>query len=120
MNDQLETSSKLRCFAFPEHPRGIVVERFQRVLLDRGRERRQLLLGYQPVLHVAPLRATGFLPQLSGPLRATLLQLLVGHVVISPPDSLGLGLMSPHGDTGLSSRSSRRVGRAAAQSALVS
>src|SRR3954451_13567248 len=84
--------SQLRCFAFPRwHPRGTVVERFHRILLARDRERGQLLLGLEPVLHVAPLRAAGFLPQLAGTLRDALLQLLVVHVAVSPLDGPAQG-----------------------------
>src|SRR4051794_16696065 len=78
--------SELRRFAFPRRSRGIVVERLHRVLLARDRERGQLLLGLEPVLHVATLRAAGLLPQLPGPLRDPLPQLVVIHVAISPSD----------------------------------
>src|SRR3954451_8215060 len=113
--------SELRCFAFPWRSRGLVVERFHRVLLARDRERGQLLLGLEPVLHVATLRAAGFLPQLAGTLRDALLQLVVVHVIISPSDSLSPGPVSPYGDASLSfpHPASRMVRASSRQGVLV-
>src|SRR5919202_6484087 len=71
--------SELRRFASPRRSRGFVVERLHRVLLARDRERGQLLLGLEPVLHVTTLRAAGLLPQLPGTLRDASPQLLVVH-----------------------------------------
>src|SRR5206468_12837103 len=81
-------SSGLRCPVLPWRPRGIVVERLHRVLLAGDGERGQFLLGLEPVLHVASLRAAGVLPQLAGAVRDAPPQLVVVHVGVSPSDGL--------------------------------
>src|SRR3954454_20971204 len=69
-----------------------MVERLHRVLLAGDGERGQLLLGLEPVLHVASFRPAGLLPQLAGPLRDAPPQPIVVHAAVSPRMAFRAGI----------------------------